>query len=238
MLQLFGPAVFSSPNLALGEAYSALAQFQTEDRRFHPYDSKFDYNLAGRVALTEQEALGKELFDSPNKGNCASCHIDKLAKETLLAPVFTDYQFEALGAPRNTKLAANRNSKFFDEGLCGPLRKDFANQPNYCGLFKTPTLRNVATRKVFYHNGVFTSLEEAVRFYVERETKPSKWYPKSADGRVLKYNDLPAAHSGNVDIKDAPFDRKLGQEPALNDKEIAAIVAFLQTLSDGYTPSK
>jgi cytochrome c peroxidase len=231
---LFGPGVFTTPNLALGEAYFALARFQIEDWSFHPYDSKFDYYLAGKAQLSAEEARGKKLFDDPKKGNCASCHLDKPSKDGKFGPAFTDYQFEALGAPRNMAIPANRNPHFHDEGLCGPLRTDMAKQRNYCGLFKTPGLRNVATRQVFFHNGVFRSLEDAVRFYVERETKPEKWYPRGKDGKVVPYDDLPQSHRANVDLADAPFDRKRGDTPALDEGEIRDLVAFLKTLTDGY----
>lgn len=234
MRLLFGPAVFTTPNNALGEAYFALARYQTEDQSFHPYNSKFDYYLAGKVQLNAQELRGKKLFDDPKKGNCASCHLDKPSKDGRLAPVFTDYQFEALGAPRNMAIRGNRDQRFYDEGLCGPLRKDMTKQQNYCGLFKTPGLRNVATRQVFFHNGLFQSLEDAVRFYVERETKPEKWYPRGPAGKVNAYNDMPPAHRVNVDVADAPFDRKRGDAPALNEEEIGDLVAFLKTLTDGY----
>jgi cytochrome c peroxidase len=241
MKLLFGPAVFTTPNLALGEAYFALARYQFEDRSFHRYDSKFDYYLAGKVQLSAAELRGMKLFDDPKKGNCASCHLDKPSKDGKFAPVFTDYQFEALGAPRNMAIQRNRDPHFYDKGLCGPLRTDLTRQNNYCGLFKTPTLRNVATRAVFYHNGVFKTLDDAVRFYVERETRPGKWYPRSGKGESGKsakldlYNDLPPALRANIDVADAPFDRKFGEAPALDDNEIADIVAFLKTLSDGYS---
>jgi cytochrome c peroxidase len=141
-----------------------------------------------------------------------------------------------LGAPRNHRLAANRNAAYFDEGLCGPFRTDAVKQ-SYCGLFKTPTLRNVATRQVYFHNGVIHSLEDAVRFYVERETRPENWYPRGVNGVVVKYDDLPAGHRANVDVKDAPFNRHRGGQPALNKREIEDVVAFLRTLTDGYVPA-
>ena len=53
-------------------------------------------------------------------------------------------------------------------------------------MFRTPTLRNVAARRSFFHNGVFHRLEDVVRFYAERDTQPQKWYPRGADGAVLK----------------------------------------------------
>jgi cytochrome c peroxidase len=236
MRKLFGPGVFSTSNLALGEAYFALSRFMIEDRSFHPYDSKYDYYMAGRVALSDAEMRGKKLFEDKSKGNCASCHLDKSSKDGMLPPMFTDYQFEALGVPRNAKLLVNRDPHFFDEGLCGPARKDMMKATHYCGLFKTPSLRNVATRSVFFHNGGIASLDDAVRFYVERETHPEKWYPVDKSGKVLKYDDLPAEHRINVDIVDAPFDRKAGAEPALSPAEISDVVAFLKTLTDGYKP--
>jgi cytochrome c peroxidase len=232
-IAVFGREVFSSPSRCLADACLALARYQAEDRSFHAYNSKFDYYLAGRAQLNPQELRGLKLFDDPKKGNCAACHLDKPTKNRF-APVFTDYQFEALAAPRNKDLIANRDPTFFDEGLCGPVRKDMATQQNDCGLFKTPTLRNVATRQVFFHNGVFHSLEDVVRFYVERDTRPEKWYPRKADGTVEMYDDLPSADHANVDVNDAPFDRHRGDEPALNDQEIKDVVAFLKTLTDGY----
>jgi len=236
MTLLFGPGVFSSPVVALGEAYFALARYQIEERSFHPYNSKYDYYLAQKVQLSEQEKHGLDLFKDPKKGNCAACHVEKPSRDGRFGPAFTDYQFEALAAPRSKGIAANRDSKYFDLGMCGPWRKDYARQPAYCGYFKTPSLRNTATRQVFFHNGTFHSLEDVVRFYVERETRPEKWYPTDKNGKVSEYNDLPAAYHANVDIIDAPFNRKAGEEPALSEQEIKDVVAFLQTLNDGYKP--
>jgi cytochrome c peroxidase len=236
MKLLFGPGVFTSPNIALGEAYYALARYQIEEHGFHRYDSKYDYYLAKMAQLSEQEQRGFDLFKDPKKGNCAACHVEKASRDGKTPPAFTDYQFEALAAPRNQAIAANRAAAYFDEGICGPWRKDYEKQLAYCGLFKTPSLRNTATRQVYFHNGVFHSLEDVVRFYVERETKPEKWYPVGRDGKVDKYNDLPLARRGNVDITDAPFDRKQGDTPALTEDEIKDVVAFLKTLNDGYKP--
>jgi cytochrome c peroxidase len=122
---------------------------------------------------------------------------------------------------------------YFDLGICGPAREDdFANQPQNCGLFKTPSLRNVASRKVFFHNGVFRSLEDVVRFYADSNTDPQLYYPKGADGKPVLFNDMPARYRANVDKTDPPFDRKFGQKPALDEQDISDLVAFLKTLAD------
>jgi cytochrome c peroxidase len=77
------------------------------------------------------------------------------------------------------------------------------------------------------------SLRDAVAFYAERDLKPERWYPRGPGGQVMKYNDLPEKYWDNID-RDAPFDRKPGDRPALTEQEIDDVTAFLQTLTDGY----
>ncbi|MEO8280782.1 MAG: cytochrome-c peroxidase, partial [Ideonella sp.] len=138
-------------------------------------------------------------------------------------PLFTDFGHIAIGVPRNLAIKANADPAFFDLGLCGPLRIDLADHPEYCGRFRTPSLRNVALRQRFFHNGAVHTLEEAVRFYVQRDAEPARWYGSSA----TRFNDLPAQYHANVNTE-PPF----GSAPALDEAEIADIVAFLRTLTD------
>jgi cytochrome c peroxidase len=115
------------------------------------------------------------------------------------------------------------------------LRTDFTDRREYCGLFKTPTLRNVAKRKGFFHNGVFHSLDDVLAFYAKRDTRLSKFYPRDRSGRVVKYDDLPAAFADNVNVE-PPFGGAPGTQPALAVGERGDIVAFLRTLTDGWQP--
>lgn len=229
--RIIGAAAFSDPNRAFMNARLALERFELEDPSFHPYTSRYDEYLEGRAQLTDQELQGLALFSDPARGNCASCHpVAKAADGSH--PLLTDYQFEALGVPRNSELRANADPGYFDQGLCGPLRIDQRRTASYCGMFKTPTLRNVATRTVFFHNGRFHTLKEALQFYVTRDTNPALWYPTDSSGAVEKFNDLPAEARGNVDVIDEPLTRSRGSEPVWNEAEINAAIAFLQTLSD------
>jgi cytochrome c peroxidase len=116
-------------------------------------------------------------------------------------------------------------------GVCGPLRRDLLDKQEYCGFFRAPTLRNVAIRDAFFHNGAFASLREAVKFYVERDIYPERYYPRGADGRVRIGDDMPAGMRDNLD-HDPPLDRAAGDPPALSDAEIDDVVAFLETLTD------
>lgn len=234
-IQLFGPDIFKNPRMLLSEAMFAVARYQVEDPSFHPYSSKYDYWLEGRARLTQAELRGLKLFNDPQKANCAGCHLSQPSRDNL-PPMFTDYEYEALGVPRNTALAVNRNAGYYDMGLCGPHRTDLATQTQYCGMFLTPSLRNAATRHAFFHNGVYHSLDQVLAFYNLRDIEPAKIYPHGANGKVTQYDDLPAKYQANIDKTDAPFDRKPGDTPSMTDADIKDIIAFLQTLNDGYQP--
>jgi len=82
------------------------------------------------------------------------------------------------------------------------------------GKFKVPTLRNVARTAPYMHNGVFASLKEVVAFYNRRDLDPARFGPPEVSQNV---NREELGHLG------------------LSDAEEDALVAFLNTLSDGTT---
>ena len=230
--RVLGTAALADDARAVAGLTSALERFELDDPSFAPFSSRFDRYLKGQVPLSPQELRGMAAFVDPQKGNCASCHRVQAGADGS-PPLFTDFSFSALGVPRNARLAANADPRFFDEGLCGPLRKpDAVWKEKFCGQFKTPTLRNVAARQTLMHNGVFHDLASAVRFYAERDIHPERWYPRGANGRVDRFDDLPPGHRANVDQLTPPMDRKPGDKPALDDGDVADIVAFLGTLTD------
>jgi cytochrome c peroxidase len=234
---LFGSEIFKNQQMALAEAMFAVARYQIEESTFHPYTSKYDAWLEGKARLSNAEMRGYVLFNDPDKGDCAACHLSQPTPDGF-PPLFTDHQFEALGAPRNAKLAVNDDPHYFDLGLCGPYRDDLKSQTQFCGMFLTPSLRNSATRQVYFHNGVFHSLQQVLDFYNFRDTDPGKIYPKAPDGTVQKFNDLPKQYLANIDNTDPPLNRTLGQAPALTPRDEKDIIAFIKTLNDGYyTPA-
>jgi cytochrome c peroxidase len=233
--QLFGDNVFDNPSFAVSEALFAVARYQIENQDFHSYTSKYDYWLEGKARLSSAEMRGYILFNDPTKGDCGACHLDQPSPDNH-PPQFTDTQYEALGVPRNPDIPANKDSNYYDLGLCGPYRTDLKKQTQYCGMFLTPTLRNAATRKVFFHNGYYHNLHDVVEFYNLRDVEPGKIYPTGPDGKVEKFDDLPEKYWANIDNTDPPLDRKLGDKPALSDTEVDDLVAFLKTLTDGYKP--
>jgi cytochrome c peroxidase len=234
---LFGENVLKNGNLLVAEATFAIGRYQIEEPSFHPYTSKYDYWLEGKARLSEAEMHGLRLFNDPEKANCAGCHTSEPGKDGS-PPAFTDRQYEALAAPRNLALADTKDPNYFDLGVCGPIRKNIADQTQFCGMFKTPTLRNAAVRHAFFHNGVFQTLQQVMDFYDFRDTNPEKVYPLGVDGKAQKYNDIPVQYHANVDVSDPPFNRHSGETPAMTTQDETDLIAFLKTLSDGYKPEE
>ena len=153
-----------------------------------------------------------------------------------MPPLFTDFTYDNLGVPRNPDIPANGDPNYFDLGLCGPQRTDLAERGDLCGAFKVPTLRNVALTAPYFHNGKFATLKELVEFYVRRDTNPADYYPPRPDGQPQKFNDLPPQYALNVNTTEVPYNRQLGDPPALSASEIDDVVVFMNTLTDGYKP--
>jgi cytochrome c peroxidase len=202
----FGDDVLATDDRAIKALLVALEAYQQDPAQFYPYSSKFDDVLHGRATFTPREARGFALFTDPDKGNCARCHPSSGSH-----PAFTDYGFAAIGAP------AVAGSHAVDLGLCGPLRTDLASHREYCGMFRTPSLRNVARRRRFFHNGSLSSLRDVLRFYSTRDSNPEAWI-----------TDLPNVYRANLDVG-APFSQRT---PRLSDEDVGDLIAFLETLSD------
>jgi cytochrome c peroxidase len=228
---LFGNNILNQPDLLVAEAMSALGRYQVEDASFHPFNSRYDRWLEGQARLSRSELRGLRLFNDPKRANCAGCHPSQAGLDGL-PPLFTDTQYEALGVPRNQTIKQNQDATFFDMGICGPVREDLAKQTQYCGMFLTPTLRNSAERPVFFHNAIYTSLDQVLTFYNLRDTHPEKIYPVDGSGHVAQFNDLPEKYRDNIDHADAPFNRHAGDQNAMTDRDLADIKAFLGSLSD------
>ena len=223
----------------------AIADFEASPA-LNAFTSKYDYYLAGRVSLTQEEERGMKLFK--DKGQCDACHPMDPGKHGE-PPLFTDYSYDNLGVPRNPENPWYKMPKRFnpdgrqwvDKGLGAFLEtradyKQFANT-NY-GKHKVPTVRNVDKRssadfvKAYMHNGYFKSLKGLVHFYNTRDIKPACNNPHTTEVDALAQQCWPAAEIADNVNKEELGDLKLTAE------EEAAIVAFMKTLSDGYVPPK
>src|SRR5260221_1572781 len=232
----FGEEVFADTQKAFGKALEALQAFEMEDPSFHPYNSKYDLYSGNKIGgdLSPAEQRGFLVYSDPEKGNCFACHYNGAGLNGS-TQMFTDYTYSAIRAPRNNDNHANRDGSYSDLGLCSRPDHPLPGHAKPCGTFKTPTLRNVATRKVFFHNGALKSLKEAIRFYNTRDTNPELWYPV-VDGEVRKFNDLPPAYRENVDTQKPLDGRPRGSKPAMSEQDMKDLEAFVNTLTDDYHP--
>jgi cytochrome c peroxidase len=223
----FGDDVFGDADRASAAILLSLEVFQQSPKDFYPFTSRYDAWLRHQIELTEPEKRGMAIFGDSKKGNCASCHPHQIRQGAL--PHFTDFGYAAIGVPRNREIAANRDAGFHDLGLCGPMRTDLSEHKEYCGEFRVPTLRNVAARRVFFHNGAFHDLRRVIEFYAQRDVRPERWY--TTGGKIVAFDDLPPEYRANVD-RNPPFGGRPGSAPALTSAEVDDLIAFLKTLTD------
>lgn len=73
-VELFGARVLDNQRLLIAEAMFAAARYQVEEPSFHSYSSKYDHWLEGKAQLSESELRGLQLFNDPDRANCAGCH--------------------------------------------------------------------------------------------------------------------------------------------------------------------
>jgi cytochrome c peroxidase len=104
-----------------------------------PYDR---YVLGDPDALSEEARRGLAIFRG--KGNCTDCH---------LGPNLSDERFHNTGI-------AWRDGRLRDMG-----RYKITGIEKDNGAFKTPTLREVARKAPYMHDGSLATLEEVVEFY-------------------------------------------------------------------------
>jgi cytochrome c peroxidase len=216
------------------------------------FTSKYDAVLAGKAQFTPQEQQGYDLFRG--KAQCNNCHRDGGPGED---PLFTDFTASNIGVPKNPMVpyyaegqpdargyvANPAGASFIDLGvgnflssghqLSHPSAVDARWLPlatDNKARFQVPTLRNVDKRpypafvKGYGHNGYFKSLKSIVHFYNTRDTLPRCQPNDPGEGTTC----WPAPEStDNINTKRVG---RLG----LTDAEEAALVAFMQTLTDGF----
>ena len=229
------PAAIATDQALFREISKLIEIYQRDDVDYNLFDAKFDRVQAGEDVFTPAEARGWAVFSNPAKGNCTSCHTASLNERSL----FTNFGYAALGVPRNHAGPKNADPAYFDLGLCArdkPHAKSRTEQQvrqaRYCGLFKTPTLRNIERTGPYFHNAAIASLKDAVRFHFERDrragTRSATWYRKADGSPDRAYNDLPLAYVNNLS-RGAPFDGAYVPSEA----ELQDLLAFLSTLNDG-----
>jgi cytochrome c peroxidase len=228
---LFGSDSLDDVETAFENTAEAIAAYERSSE-VNPFTSKFDYYLDGLVDLTEAEGRGYLLFTG--KANCFRCHThtdDPVAGK----PLFTNFGYQNLGTPANPdnpfyNLPPKFNpdgKDYVDLGLGGVLEERGdpnknvmnASAQQQLGMFKVPSLRNVAVTPPYEHNGVFRTLREVVMFNNTRDVPGAGWALPEVPENVHRHMPVMPGFFGYLD---------------LTDQEVDDIVAFLETLTDGY----
>lgn len=183
---------------------------------------------AAKQIFTGKEWKGMKLFMGENNNNgirekgegamCSACHVadwtpdpgnvvvPDWSPDGSVPPMFTDFTYDNLGAPRNTEFPLSATGVDLGLGVT-------VNDPDENGKFKVMALRNIGLTGPYAHNGLFKSLLEITHFYNTRDVEAEGWaapeYPAT-----MNMDEL-----GNLGL--SPGDER-------------AIVSFMETLSDGY----
>ena len=203
------------PGAVFDAIVKALEVYEQDWRTFYPYSSKYDAYLAGLATLTPAERAASSCSTSPEKGNCAGCHISERGNDGT-PPQFTDYGLIALGRAAQSRDPGQRRSGLFRSRLMRAAAHRFPGpRRTTAGCSGRRACATSPLRKVFFHNGVFHDLRKAVEFYATRDSDPERWYPRNPDGSVHKFDDLPPQYQENLS-DEPPFDgRQPGDPPAL-----------------------
>jgi cytochrome c peroxidase len=202
----------SNVEIAYIEVAEAIAAYESS-AEVNQFSSRYDAYVAKGTGLSEMEAEGLDLFN--DKAKCSQCHPSEPGPYEKNNALFTDYTYDNLGTPKNLdnpfydlpKTFNPARANFIDYGLGGILKAD-----DEMGKFKVPTLRNIAVTSPYMHNGVFDDLTEVVNFYNTRDDPNANW-PAPEVAQNVNVGEL-----GNL---------------GLTAEEVDAIVAFLNTLTDG-----
>ena len=166
-------------------------------------NSRYDRFLRGELTLAPQEEWGRKLFMahpdvkvSLRGGNCIDCHS----------------QFLTSGF--STALDGFSNNGLDDDAHLAAGLQAVTGDPAHRGLFKVPTLRNIALTAPYMHDGRFATLEDVLRHY------NAGIHPSSTLSPLI-------AEASNRE-GEAAADISLH----LTAEEQAAIIAFLHTLTD------
>jgi cytochrome c peroxidase len=196
--------------LGFQHAANAIAAFEAD--AFTSLGSPLDHYLQGdAAALGEPEKRGALLFFG--KANCGACH---------LGPHLTDNLFHSIGVPQVGPGSVEDAPQ--DRG-----RQRVTGSSGNSFQFRTPPLRNVELTGPWMHDGAYTSLDGAVRHYLDTRTAL-----RTFDASQLR-EDLRGTYlsePGTLDAMAASIDVLVADPVTLTNEEVGDIVAFLRALTD------
>jgi cytochrome c peroxidase len=137
------------------------AALATYERSIVSTEAPFDRWIKGdEHAISEQAKRGFDVFNG--KANCAACHSGW---------AFTDNSFHDVGVARDNDVGRG---------------KLFPKSTKLLHAFKTPTLRDVARRAPYMHDGSVTTLDAVINLYdrggIDRPSRADEIKPLGLTG--------------------------------------------------------
>lgn len=204
------PAVRNWDDFNFGHAAKAIAAFEVAS--FDTKSSAFDKWLIGdATALSDGEKRGGILYFG--RAGCARCHG---------GPALTDDRHHAIGIPQ---VGPGKDFPGEDTG-----RALVTLDPSDVYRFRTPSLRNVAIVGPYFHDGAFVTLEAAVRHYIAPEASLRGYDATQLTALLQPTVDTNPAR---IDARARAIDQGVRRGVPLNNAEVADLVAFLRSLTDG-----
>ncbi len=182
-------AAFNTPEISKERISISVAQFLNS---MVSLNAKYDQGLASNFSnFTQMEKIGMDLFR--DKARCVNCHGEPTFDSrwgSIVANIGLDLEYEDPGMGDVGNPSSSKN-----------------------GVFKIPSLRNIALTGPYMHDGRFSTLVEVVDHYNEGiQNHPS------LDWRLRSFNQ-DTGESEPLQLN-------------LDDFEKKALVSFLKTLTD------
>lgn len=166
--KIYGSDALDDVDTAFDHLMEAIGSYERSPQ-LAPFSSKYDRYLAGQEKLSAAEMRGLAIFEDPARGNCASCHPSRPSADGA-PPMFTTFGYANIGVPRYANnlfylQPLNPDGEhYMDRGLGRTL-----DNPAYDGMFRIPSLRNVARTAPYGHNGFFANLGYMIDFLNTRD---------------------------------------------------------------------
>ena len=228
-----------------------------------PFTSKFDYYLKGMVDLTPQEIIGMQIFNDEGEGGgkCSLCHISAPGPNNE-PPLFTDFTFDNLGAPKNPyNPFYDMDKVFLDDGTSiNPLGDMWIDYGLGDFLRSLADPDNQGWRSLPYVTSALAGMTNADLLAKAEDNDGKQKVPSLRNVDKKNGNNFTKAYLHNGVFKSLKEvvhfynTRDVGNWPpsevaenvnteelgdlGLTDNEEDAIVAFMKTLSDGYDIDK
>jgi cytochrome c peroxidase len=200
----------ASDPIAVGNVTKALGAFQ---RQLTSFNSKYDrWTRGDKTALSESEQRGLALFLG-ERLECFHCHGGFLFSQ---AADHEQNTFDQKAFMNNGLYNLDQEGSYprGNQGLY-----DLTFDPEDKGLFKPPSLRNIAVTAPYMHDGSIATLEEVLEHYA----RGGRSVP---DGTMIDGQDV----SG--DGRDNPNKSAFLRGFELTDQEREDVLAFLRALTD------